>query len=132
MLRILALAACLEITAVALPANAVGAEKSPTGILFTESFEDSELVKRNWYDGTRFRIVKGALAGKGCIECEWNDGESIRIGPRIALSPSLGSIWLVVFSEAGIETSPPSGSSITRSPSWAAGSAENMTVNPAG
>jgi hypothetical protein len=26
-------------------------------VLFSESFDDADLTKRNWYDGTEFRIV---------------------------------------------------------------------------
>lgn len=45
-------------------------------ILFSESFEDADLADRNWYDGTKFRIVGDAAAGRGCIEYEWTDGQS--------------------------------------------------------
>ena len=83
MLRILLLATCTGIAATALPVNALGAEKGPMSILFSESFEDSELVKRNWYDGNQFRIVEGALAGSGCIEYEWNDGDSKARGSSV-------------------------------------------------
>jgi hypothetical protein len=48
----------------------------PAGGFFSESFEDAELWKRDWYDGTGFRIVGDALAGRGCIEYEWRDGSS--------------------------------------------------------
>jgi hypothetical protein len=40
-------------------------------------------VKRNWHDGNQFRIVKGALAGKGCIEYQWNDGDSKARGSSV-------------------------------------------------
>ena len=46
------------------------------GILFSESFEDADLAGRDWYDGTKFRIVGDAAAGKGCIEYEWPDRQS--------------------------------------------------------
>lgn len=45
-------------------------------VFFSESFEDANLAKRGWYDGSRFRIAGGALAGKGCIEFEWNERDS--------------------------------------------------------
>ncbi len=53
-----------------------GAEKLPEGIFFSESFEDADLAGRGWYDGTTFRIVGDAAAGKGCIEYEWPDRQS--------------------------------------------------------
>ena len=46
------------------------------GILFDESFEDPDLARRNWYDGTRFRIVGDAAAGESCVEYEWSDRQS--------------------------------------------------------
>jgi hypothetical protein len=50
--------------------------EAKVGILFSESFEDADLTERNWYDGTNFRIVGDALAGKGCIEYEWPNRQS--------------------------------------------------------
>ena len=42
------------------------------GVLFSESFEDANLLQRGWYDGSKFKIVtEGAYAGKGCIEYHW-------------------------------------------------------------
>ena len=40
---------------------------SPAGDeLFTESFDDDQLPKRGWYDGSKLRIAaEGAFAGKG-------------------------------------------------------------------
>ncbi|NQT16151.1 MAG: hypothetical protein HQ582_25565, partial [Planctomycetes bacterium] len=37
---------------------------------------DSDLAARNWYDGSRFRIAGGVVAGKGCIEYEWTEDQS--------------------------------------------------------
>ena len=51
-------------------------EVTSDGILFSESFEDADLAGRGWYDGTKFRIVGDAAAGKGCIEYEWTDSQS--------------------------------------------------------
>lgn len=50
--------------------NAHGNEKDkPAGLLFRESFDDSQLLKREWYDGEKFAIVKkDAKAGDGCLE----------------------------------------------------------------
>ena len=76
MLRIRALVMGGAIGLAALSANGVGAEGGPEGVLFSERFDDADLAKRGWYDGRRFRIVGDALAGKGCIEYEWTDGDS--------------------------------------------------------
>ena len=56
----------LPITAIA----SADAAESKT-VLFSESFDDAKLAQRNWYDGTEFRIVGDARAGRGCIEYEW-------------------------------------------------------------
>ena len=53
-----------------------GSEVNSDNILFSESFEDADLAGRGWYDGTKFRIVGDAAAGKGCIEYEWTDSQS--------------------------------------------------------
>jgi hypothetical protein len=47
----------------------------PTFPLFTESFEDSHLHQRGWYDGGKFTITNARpFAGKGCIEYAWKAG----------------------------------------------------------
>ena len=66
MFRILALCACLGLATVCLPSQALPAQALPQGVFFSESFEDADLAGRDWYDGTQFRIVGDALAGKGC------------------------------------------------------------------
>jgi hypothetical protein len=43
-------------------------------ILFKESFDDVQLDRRGWYDGTSCRISESAMLGKGCIEYEWVKG----------------------------------------------------------
>ncbi|MBT6497267.1 MAG: hypothetical protein HOL01_22290 [Planctomycetaceae bacterium] len=54
--------------------NAIAGESTPDTTLFSESFDDAELLKRSWYDGSKFKIVSdGAYAGKGCIEYRWKD-----------------------------------------------------------
>jgi hypothetical protein len=53
-----------------------GSEANTDGILFSESFEDAHLAGRGWYDGTKFRVVGDAAAGKGCVEYEWTDRQS--------------------------------------------------------
>lgn len=43
------------------------------GLFFSESYEDSDLHSRDWYDGSKFEITqKNPYAGKGCIEYRWN------------------------------------------------------------
>jgi hypothetical protein len=52
------------------------ADENTDSILFSERFEDTDLAKRGWYDGTKFQIVGDAAAGKECIEYEWTDSQS--------------------------------------------------------
>ena len=45
----------------------------PVGLRFSESFDDADLLKRGWYDGSKFKVVsEGAYDGKGCIEFHWD------------------------------------------------------------
>ncbi len=44
--------------------------------LFSESFDDSQLLKRGWYDGNRFSIAAGGRAGKGCLLYHWKEKSS--------------------------------------------------------
>lgn len=76
MFRTLMIAISTALAAAALPAISAGADEKPEGVIFRESFEDSDLAKRGWYDGSSFRIAGGAWAGKGCIEYEWIDRQS--------------------------------------------------------
>jgi len=65
-------------------------------ILFTESFDAANLPQRNWYDGTAFRIVGDAFAGKGCIEYEWRERDSqpsASSGARHLFEPT-DEVWL--------------------------------------
>jgi len=58
-------------------AASLPAASQPAGaILFREGFDDADLLKRDWYDGERFRIVPDSHAGKGCIEFEWPGGDN--------------------------------------------------------
>lgn len=52
------------------------AEANSKNVLFSESFENADLARRGWYDGTRFRVVGDAMAGRGCLEYEWPDRQS--------------------------------------------------------
>ena len=60
------------IAAAVLIGNGIAEETKSSSILLAESFDDADLLKRDWYDGSRFKIVsEGAFAGKGCIEFRW-------------------------------------------------------------
>lgn len=70
-------ALCGGLFASGLAAEPKSAAKSqPEGLAFSESFEEADLSKRGWYDGTTFRIVENAAMGTGCIEYEWPDRQS--------------------------------------------------------
>ena len=45
--------------------------RNQDNVLFKESFDDTELGQRGWYDGTACRIVENSWKGNGCIEYEW-------------------------------------------------------------
>ena len=48
-------------------------EKTPS-VLFSESFDDPQLLKRGWYDGDRFAIAETQpFAGNGCIQYAWKN-----------------------------------------------------------
>jgi hypothetical protein len=58
----------------ALTVLAAEPEDSP-GALFQESFDDSQLLPRGWYDGDRFFISDAQpYAGRGCLEYAWKAG----------------------------------------------------------
>ncbi len=51
------------------------AEGEPPGILFSESFEDTDLAARGWYDGNRFPLSeKEFVAGRRSIEFHFPKG----------------------------------------------------------
>src|SRR5690606_35479588 len=53
---------------------AADVERDQPGVLFRESFDDSQLLQRGWYDGSRFRISgRQPRSGDGCIEYHWED-----------------------------------------------------------
>ena len=60
-----------RLLALLIATGVLSAQDAGKGLLFSESFEDADLLKRGWYDSTTFRIVGDASAGKGCIEYEW-------------------------------------------------------------
>ena len=74
--RMLGLLICGGIAAIAASALAGDVETRLPVVFFGESFEDADLAKRGWYDGSRFRVVGDAMAGKGCIEYEWSVPQS--------------------------------------------------------
>jgi hypothetical protein len=51
-------------------------KEASASVLLSESFEDANLARRGWYDGTSFRIVENAVQGAGCVEYEWPDRQS--------------------------------------------------------
>jgi hypothetical protein len=56
---------------------AVEGGQNLSGVLFSESFEDSLLLRRGWYDGNRFLITeKDPYQGNGCIEYAWKAGST--------------------------------------------------------
>jgi len=61
----------LWLVGVAISAGAFAITTKAADVLFRESFDDAELMKRGWYDGTETRIAGEAKAGQGCIEYEW-------------------------------------------------------------
>src|SRR5262245_61879585 len=53
-------------------ANATPSSQKSSAVLFTEAFDDPQLLKRQWYDGSRFTISKKhPFAGNGCLEYAW-------------------------------------------------------------
>ena len=75
MIRVCVALVCLA-AAAALAAEEGGGGAAPEGdgILFRESFDDADLLKRGWYDGSKFKIVaENAYAGTGCIEYRWKE-----------------------------------------------------------
>src|SRR5437016_5659567 len=66
------------------------------GGVFSESFNDADLTKPDWYDGNTFRIAGDAKAGAGCIEYEWtrpDAGVSGSSGVRHLFEPS-DEVWI--------------------------------------
>ena len=78
MVKLGVLALVLGVAAWVLPAAMAAEAEAPKGaggVIFKESFDDADLLKRGWYDGEKFKVVsEGAYAGKGCIEFHWNTG----------------------------------------------------------
>ena len=54
----------------------LGDEKQLRGLVVEESFDDGDLAARGWYDVTTARIVGEGVAGQGCLEYEWAEGDS--------------------------------------------------------
>ena len=54
------------------PADEPAKQSSSSVVLFREGFDDSELLRRGWYDGKLFKIAFDQTSdGKGCIEYHW-------------------------------------------------------------
>jgi hypothetical protein len=93
-----------------MPTQSPGADPVPSAakVLFSESFDDADLLQRGWYDNNKFAISDlKPQAGKGCIEYTWkantttpaNNGgmrhlfeptESVYLRFHIRLSPDWG------------------------------------------
>ncbi len=67
---------CRPVVPFAVPsATAAEPAKKPPAALFREGFDDSRLLERGWYDGSKFTISeKAPVAGKGCVEYRWKAG----------------------------------------------------------
>lgn len=79
-----------------LAATLIAASATAEDVLFRESFDDGDLIARQWYDGTKFRIVGGAWAGSGCLEYEWLAGgtqPTVSSGVRRLFEPT-DEVWL--------------------------------------
>src|SRR3954454_22889096 len=57
--------------AMSYPALAAGPTGTIGRILFTESFDDDELLRRGWYDGRSFTISREHAPSGGCIAYRW-------------------------------------------------------------
>lgn len=65
----------LSVVALLLPLALLAAEPETSAVLFSESFEDPQLLKRGWYDGERFVISDNRpYAGAGCLDFTWKAG----------------------------------------------------------
>jgi len=67
---------CFSVLPSARPsATAAQLAEKRAGVLFSEGFDDSRLLKRGWYDGDKFAVSdKEPYAGPGCIEYRWKAG----------------------------------------------------------
>lgn len=55
--------------------------KNPGGVRFRENFDDDQLIRRAWYDGSRFTISNLApYGGRGCIEYSWKANSTTPAG----------------------------------------------------
>ncbi len=74
------LAVCIAcVMAACFRCEPVAAQPSPAekpAMLFSESFDDSQLLKRGWYDGNRFSIAAQSRAGRGCLLYHWKEKSS--------------------------------------------------------
>jgi len=69
----------LTVAAVALAlvptATAADRAEEPSDVLFSESFDDPQLLQRGWYDGKIFTLSDTQpCAGEGCVEYTWKAG----------------------------------------------------------
>jgi hypothetical protein len=66
---------CFGVLASVRSSTAAEPAKQALGVLFSEGFDDSGLLQRGWYDGSKFAIFEQEpYHGKGCIEYQWKAG----------------------------------------------------------
>lgn len=64
----------VAVAAIGFLGKAIAEEPKTITTLLTESFDDADLLKRHWYDGSHYKIVADEpFAGKGCIEYGWKE-----------------------------------------------------------
>ncbi|MCC6442861.1 MAG: hypothetical protein IT210_05315 [Armatimonadetes bacterium] len=72
--------------------SATHAAPQSSVIHFIERFDDADLLKRGWYDGTKFAISRESpRLGAGCIEYRWEEGGQVPVsstGIRHLFKPS--------------------------------------------
>jgi hypothetical protein len=72
LLTLAVLSAAGPVPALAPVAGATGAAAPGPAPLFAEAFEDGELLRRGWYDGSSFVIsATRPRGGRGCLEYAW-------------------------------------------------------------
>jgi len=74
MLRLQALLLVAFALTASVEAKGDGPVADKPGMLFQEGFDDSQLLKRGWYDGDLFAISSSEpQSGKGCLDFTWKD-----------------------------------------------------------
>ncbi len=91
-MRMPAMRILIGVAVAALALLDVRAAESVKGLLFSESFDDSGLASRGWYDTTRFEISREKpLAGAGSVEYGWKEKGGAQVvsgGARRLFTPA--------------------------------------------